>query len=254
MDNADNFIKFLKTELERRRIGDPSYSLRAFAADLGMEGATLSQLLSRKRKLTFEAARGILKYLNPPLDVRNALILSLDNPGQYPAVKEPLRVLTETELKALSAWEAYAILSALDLQTIESTASGIAAAIGSSVATVEGILDHFLDLGFVRQDGDRFYQTGVILTTTNQTPSAALIQAHFAWINKALDVLGAIGSGTETKLRDFSGVTTAASRAKFPEAARRILDFRRSLAAFLADGHVDTVVRLNIQMFDIGKN
>ena len=51
------FRQILATELARRRTRSPRYSLRAFARDLGVDHATLSQILRRRRNLTPQMVR-----------------------------------------------------------------------------------------------------------------------------------------------------------------------------------------------------
>ena len=53
------FQSILADEFARRRGANPRYSLRAFAAYLGMEHSTLSQLLRGRRPITWKASRSI---------------------------------------------------------------------------------------------------------------------------------------------------------------------------------------------------
>jgi transcriptional regulator with XRE-family HTH domain len=46
------FSELLREELERRRAGNPRYSLRAFARRLQVDHSTLSQLLRGRRRLS----------------------------------------------------------------------------------------------------------------------------------------------------------------------------------------------------------
>lgn len=244
--SGKKIVNFLQAEFDRRRATQAEYSLRAFAFDLGTEAATLSQLLKQKRRMTFETARDLLSRIELPLHVRNSLLLSLDDPEQHSEPAEPTRVLNEDELERLADWESYAVLSALDLKNSKPTAVGIAAAIGADVKKVEALLNIFLSLGMIREDRGEYSQTGVMLTTSNNIPSAALCRAHREWMEKAIEALGARRADC-----DFSGITVAAPTSKLEEAQRRIREFRRSLAAWLAEGEEDAVVRLNIQLFPV---
>jgi DNA-binding MarR family transcriptional regulator len=245
-ETKDAIVDYLAAELERRKASSSAYSLRAFAQDLGIEAATLSQLLKRKRKMTFATARDLLHRLQVPLHVRNALLLSLDDASQYVEPARERRVLSEAELEQLADWEAYAVLSALDLTTLEPTAAAIAAHLGCDPGKVQRLLDTYCELGMVEREGERHRQTGVRLTTTHGQKSDALVRAHRAWIDRAQTALAA-----HEPTSDFSGITMAIPKAKFAEASRRIREFRRSLAAFLEAGDADEVIRLNIQLFAV---
>ncbi len=237
-------VEYLLAELGQRRVQNPSYSLRAFAVDLGVEAATLSQLLKFKRKMTFEAARDLLGHCDLPAFQRNSLLLSLDQPENHHSRIAPNRVLTDSELELLADWEAFAVLSALEIYSIEHTATDIARAIGAEEKKVSELLSLFVDLKMVEKSAETYFATGVRLTTN--TSSAALVRAHRAWIEKALEALTVNRSNA-----DFSGVTLAAPKAKLDEAMRRIREFRDSLVAWLAEGDSDTVFRLNIQLFGL---
>jgi transcriptional regulator with XRE-family HTH domain len=57
------FADFLEFELERRRNRNPRYSLRAFARDLSIDHATLSQWLRGKRTITRECREELARKL-----------------------------------------------------------------------------------------------------------------------------------------------------------------------------------------------
>ena len=58
-----SYVDILKGEFERRKLLNPSYSLRAFARDLSMSPPRLSQILSGKHGLSVKAAGEISKKL-----------------------------------------------------------------------------------------------------------------------------------------------------------------------------------------------
>lgn len=61
--SIDDPIEFLKDQFLNRREKNPSYSLRAFASKLGIPAGRLSELFSRKRKLTYATAKKIAERL-----------------------------------------------------------------------------------------------------------------------------------------------------------------------------------------------
>jgi len=64
-----SFLAFLRAELARRCARNESYSLRAFARQLGVDHATLSQILRGRRELTPE----MIERLGRELDVSDTL-------------------------------------------------------------------------------------------------------------------------------------------------------------------------------------
>jgi hypothetical protein len=64
----------LETEFARRRRVNPRYSLRAFARSVNLEHSTLSQLLRRKRTMTWKSIRqiaGTMRWLGGSIILQN---------------------------------------------------------------------------------------------------------------------------------------------------------------------------------------
>ena len=83
-------LTVLRAELERRRGGNPRYSLRSFARDLNVDHSTLSQILRGKRRLTGRNVRAFgrrLRLAAPEiaelcaLENESAVLSALDRPN-----------------------------------------------------------------------------------------------------------------------------------------------------------------------------
>ncbi|MES2856446.1 MAG: TIGR02147 family protein, partial [Bdellovibrionota bacterium] len=61
--SARDVIEVLATEIEERRLRNASYSMRAFARDLGVSSSRLSDIMNRKRPLTDAAAKRLAEGL-----------------------------------------------------------------------------------------------------------------------------------------------------------------------------------------------
>ena len=84
------FRAVLTAELERRRAGNPRYSLRSFARDLSVHHSTLSQILRGKRRLTGRNVRAFGRRLRLSageiaelcaLENESAVLSALDRPN-----------------------------------------------------------------------------------------------------------------------------------------------------------------------------
>ena len=71
----EDFRAFLKDELERRASKNPSYSLRAFARDLGLTNSHLSMTLSGRKRISVDTAEQIAGRLNLETDAAEYLVL-----------------------------------------------------------------------------------------------------------------------------------------------------------------------------------
>jgi transcriptional regulator with XRE-family HTH domain len=241
-------IDRLVTELERRRAKDGRLSLRAFALELRLDPSTLSQLVRGRRRLTLRAAQAILERLAVPQDEAQLMLKSFI--GSPPEPPRPRYVDASPEQAGvMAAWTFFAVLRALEIPGAPHTPDGIAAKIGCSPHVAKTTLQTALELGYVRFEDGRYLPTNDTITVRHRDDNstrAALIRAHCEAIERALAHLlqdKYLGQS------DISGITVAISSKKVAEAKRRILEFRRSLAAFLADGEKDEVYRLNIQLF-----
>lgn len=241
-------VDFVKSELAARQAKNPRYSLRAFSESLGIASATLSQILKGKRNLTFATAQQILEQLKVDAVKRNTLLLTFADPQSYTPAKTNFRVLTESELEAIAGWQFYALLCAFELPDQHFTEEEVSRKIGCDLSLVQSSIKLLMDLNLLRKERERFIPTGEKLTTTNHIPSKALVRAHRDYLNRAIEVLESRDGPKES---DFTGITMTVAKDKLPEAARRIRDFRRSLAAFLGEGKQDEVYRINIQLFPL---
>lgn len=241
-------LSFIQEEFARRKAKNSRYSVRAFAQALGISSSALAQMLKGKRQLTFATARQILSQLDIDEPKRNALLLAFDNPKNYTPPANYIRVLTEQQLEVLAGWQFYAILCVLELPRQNFSDEEIALRLSCSLDLVQSSVQILMTLGLVQKEGHRYIPTGDKLTTTHNIPSPALVKAHRDYLNKAT---AALATEEIRKESDFSGITMAISKKKLPEAARRIREFRRSLAAFLGDGEKDEIYRINIQLFPL---
>lgn len=71
------YREYLKEELERRMLKNPSYSLRAFAQSLEIDSSYLSKTLSRKHHFTLEAAEKVCVKLKLNPENRKKFIQSV---------------------------------------------------------------------------------------------------------------------------------------------------------------------------------
>lgn len=246
-------VEILRSELSSRKAKNPRYSIRAFAQQLGIESSSLSKFLSGQRNLTFRAASDLLDALDVPIEKKNALLLWFDDPANFhkPAERER-RTLTPDELKVILEWQHYAILSALKIQTLR-TEAHISHFLGLDHNLVAESTERLCALQLIeRSPTGELHLTGHALTTSRSPLDLSQrLRANISYIERAIAAAEAAESAKSGEHIDFSGMTVASSPALIAEAARRIREFRRALAEFLESGEKTTVLRMNIQLFDL---
>lgn len=238
----------LQREFERRQERNPKYSLRAFARSLRIDAATLSQILKGKRALSLEKAKELLECLDLADTERNAILLALLHNEHLPVVEEQdLTYLDHIQDELLGSWLCYAILSLFETSDFVSDPGWVARRLGAPAPEVARVLDLLEEIGLIDRQADPWVFRNVSLSTRRGTGGAAILKVHEDCIRMSIDAMRTV----PTELRDISGMTLAIPRSKLPEAARRIQEFRRSLARFLSEGELDEVYRLNIQLFPL---
>lgn len=238
--------QFLEDEYLRRRRARPNYSYRSYADFLGTDVSTLLQILKGKRKISFEKACDFLDSLKVPLHMRNAMLLSLNDPSQYKDKGTSHHSFTAEELTNFEDWEGWAAMVCLDLENIPKTSEGVAARIGGDREKIQKLLDYAVELGLVLKKGQS-YQPAHKNCTISDPFHPSLKKNNRQWIQQVIDRI----ENDDTDDTFISGITVSCSKSKLDEARRRISEFRRSLGEYLDDGEKDEIIRLNIQFYPV---
>lgn len=242
------FRRYLQQELQRRQKQNARYSIRAFARDLEVDATALSRLLAGKRAVGTQTARRILDHLKLAPSTRESLLRSLLSPQDHAVpVDEEYVAITPDQMERMDDWAHSATLELARSQGARLDIPALAAYFGLPIARVEGIVRTLTELGLVRRTERGLGKVHDRTTAIFKERSAALDRVILGYIDRAKHSLAA----HPAEDHDFSGITVLASREKLPEATRRIKEFRRSLAHFLAAEDGDTLFRLNIQLFSL---
>jgi transcriptional regulator with XRE-family HTH domain len=226
-----DYRRLLLDELALRKQKNAGYSLRAFARDLGISVASLSQVLSSKRKLSPKNLAKVAGTL-----------------GLSPAMRDPVAYdeLEEDTFRMMSDWYYYAILSLARLRTTRAEPRWIAKRLGISPPEARVAVERLERLGFLRVAHGRLVCTAPpIISTTNEVPSAVIRRFH-----KQLLQLATLSIDRDPiSRRQVSSMTMAVDPAKLEEAKRMVLEFRDRLTEFLECGTLKEVYTLTIQLF-----
>ena len=244
-------VDFLKQDFEKRKKKNPRYSIRSYARFFGIDSSSLAKILSGSLKLTHRRAKQILDRLEIDPALKNSLLLSLGEHTQKGFPKDAdFTVLSAEHASLMAHWEFYAILSLAEIRPFKPDPNWIAKRLGSTVDRVGPILDALILMELIVKKKDGWFPSGKQITAPSDFPTSALKEVHREYIEKSVTALMTHPSETG----DISGITIAIPEKKLPEAARRIKEFRRTLAAYLNDeSGTDEVYRINIQMFALSK-
>jgi uncharacterized protein (TIGR02147 family) len=249
---ANCFRLFLQSELGRRCAKNPQYSMRAFAKYLGVDHASLSQLLRGKRALT---ARMILKLgTRLGLDrqavddyVAREAIWGSNNDDDEPSLVE-MRQLADDTRAVISDWYHYAILELTRLHNFKPDSRWIARVLAITADEVNVALSRLIRLGLLEMVArDRWIDKSGNTTASLAEFNHAAVERLSEQVRRLM--LKAIGTLPEGRY-EHSSTTVALGTAQLPAVLERIARFRRELIALIDQGTArDDVYQLEINLF-----
>ena len=262
MLNSLNYTDFLKVEFEQRRLGNSSYSLRAFARDLEFSPSRLSEVLNDRGKISSRSAFKIAEKLNLSIKEKEIFIslVDLKNSSAKKAKFKAQKYLDELKennsmslspeaFSFVSEWYYFAIISTLELDNCNGTPDWISGRLDISMEIVMKALETLSTLGIVIKENNLWklvdgYQG---CQTTNEVTSIPLRKSHKQSLYQAIESI----DKHEVSERDITSITMSIDKNKIPQAKKLIKEFRTSLCEFMESGKKNEVYNLNIQLVPV---
>ncbi|MEO5666760.1 MAG: TIGR02147 family protein, partial [Bdellovibrionota bacterium] len=256
-----SYRDYLQAGFAARLSKNPSYSLRAFARDLGLSPSQLSQVLSGAYGLSLVAAGRVGKALELTTEEQkylNDLVTMLHGRGFQQrenarkratgACRSLRREIDLDSFLNISDWCHLALRELCVLPDFSDDPAWMASRLNLDENTIREAWERLLRMGLVSQSaqGDWLPQP-YFATPTDQAHVAGKI-FHRQMIEKAREAL----EMQPLLERDFSGLVLAFASEQMPEAKRLIRDFRRSFEPLLKEqrsSQPDSVYGLTIQLF-----
>lgn len=259
------YVHFLLSEFESRKTRNNSYSLRAFARDIGVKAPKLSEILRGKCGLSEKSAQMIADNLKLSAKekelfinlvnvrharsqlVKNAAKEKLNQNNLYSSFSE----LSLESFKIISDWYHFAILELTEVSDFNSEVTWVAKRLDISTEMTENAIERLIDFGLLERNSDGLLvQTHKSLSTPSGVPSSEIKKHHRQILAKAEDSL--IQDPIAT--RDFSAITFAIPESAFEEIQNEIKIFRRRISdKYLNHNNKERVYSLAIQLFPLDK-
>jgi uncharacterized protein (TIGR02147 family) len=239
MRKFTDYRDILKDDFERRKLKNSSYSLRAFARDIGLLPSRLSDVLNGKQGLSDEKAVSIAQKINLNEEekdyflnlvrsrhgrsriARTFALRKLDEISGKPDV-----VLTEAQFSKISQWYYFALLELTSAFPNASQENEMAQYLNLETAVVSKALNTLKELQLLRVDENgKFIRTHFRVSTTNDVPSKAIQSFHVGIIDQAQKALQQVA----TPKRDFSSINIWLNENDLCEAKTELQQFRRDL-------------------------
>jgi uncharacterized protein (TIGR02147 family) len=243
----------MKEALSLKQRLNPHYSLRAFARDLEVHPATLSQVFKGNRPLPSKNAKRVVTSLNLSPKEKTLFLESLFGSkvalDQIKVDRSEERVmLDESQYKVISEWEHYAVLTLFDLTGFKPSPTTIAKRLNISPLRTDVVLLNLISAGLLqKKENGVFVKAQSSVRTTEDVLSPALRASHKQTIEMGIQKLDQVAM----ELRDFSSTTIAVDIEKMSEVKTIIREFRQKMSAFLKEGHKTDVYQLAIQFYPL---
>lgn len=256
-------VPFLKRELEKRIRKNPSYSMRSFAASLGLNIGTLSGLMSGKRPLSAKVAVQLCEKLQYGPRESAKILEGVYREHQKKHLGHVLtaREVQESELEqdkftVIADWYHYAILQLVHTDEYASSPrhsdpKWVAQQLSITASQAKLALDRLVEVGLLRRIPSGLYErTEAALTTQNKTrTSSALIRHQEQMRLKAIESLK--NDPIETRL--MRSMTMAIDPARLPEAAELMEEFQNELSELIEKKPRKQVYQLTLSLFPLQK-
>ncbi len=251
MNMTEDIRDYLQKELSKKKEKNPLFSLRAFAKTLRISPAQLSQILSKKRPLTINIVKKIIKRLSLS-PVESEKFLEAMNPDYINKKVARLsddkkRKLKDDEFRLICDWEHFAILSLSEIKNNSFDARWISKNLNIPLKNAADARDRLLRMGIIETHNSHFKQVSAPLTTTTDIKSESIQRSHSQNLSLAQEKLELV----DVSRREYTTVTMAANPEKLKEAKVLIRDFKRKLTELLEEGEKSEVYTLAIQLFPL---
>lgn len=244
----NEFKTVLQQEFLRRSSQNPSYSLRAFARQLNLSHATVSGLLSGKRKIT---AATVLK-LKDALSLGPSEVAQFLEPATAAVNLPSYKPLAQDVFAAISEWHFDAILELAQIEDADLSPEGVAEALEIPVLKARLAIETLVRLKMLTAD-----ETGRLRCQQNYSTNdldfnftnSAQRRYQRSVLEKSLEALESIPRPE----RDHTSVTMAIAREDLPQAKELIRRFRQELNALMQNDRVSVneVYQLQVSFFPL---
>lgn len=238
--NSDSIISFLSFEFQRRKSLNSSYSLRAFASYLEVSPASLSQVLSGKRKLIGKVRESIISKLELDKKISASDSLSYE-------------LIQLDELAINSKWHADAVLELIKSKDFKATSSWISKKLKISRDEAKSALKILKNKKLLIKSENKKW----LDNTSGHTSHISDDMTNSARKNYQLTLLKQSMESIENdhpSMRDHTSMMVSIKKENIPKAKKLIREFRREFASLIDEKeNPDAIYELCLNFFPLTK-
>lgn len=259
-----DYREILSYEYERRQAHNNSYSLRAFARDIGLTPSKLSEIFSKKQGLSKLKALNISKTLAfnaIESDYFSTLVESEHARSKIAREAASLRLqkFRSSNVKKyrnkvfefVSSWEYLAILELVQLKNARSEVNWIASKLGLTKQRANECIKKLVSEKLIEKKRNKFVRRDKsFMMWGDDIPSRSIRNFHTGVIEKSLDSMEC----DSIEKRAFRSTVIQADPSRLQEANKMIEKFSVELNKFLNNGNkASEVYYFSTQLFPVTK-
>jgi uncharacterized protein (TIGR02147 family) len=248
-NHSDSFIKLLEKELYRRQKKNESYSVRAYARDLGVPQSSLARILAQERPIS----RKFIDKVADKLNLNRVTIFSYLNKKNS---KNKLKY-AEIELDKFAIvadWYHDAILELIATVNFKGEIKWIAKRLELPVKTIRDAVRRLQQVGLLSIDENKNWLD--VQGSNEIFPEVREISPLKMYQKQVLENSIKILNSRKVTERNHTSLTFSASKKNFTEATELITKFRRDLEHLMqsTDDARDEVYQLHVGFFPLTKS
>jgi uncharacterized protein (TIGR02147 family) len=248
MENEKNilFRLTLKDELLKRTKKNPSYSIRSFAKNLGVEHSSLAQIIMGKRPLTDKMCLRLGTKLGYGSTKMRTLMRTYSDSKSFGRYKK----LEEDSFKIIADWYYYAILELTYCETFKPSPRWISRVLELPFIKTLDAVERLKRLNFleVTPDGRWIDRMGDAHNMGSENQASSFMEHEKQVLSKAIEAMDKVSR--ERRLQ--SSMTLAVAKEKVPEARKMILNFIEELSDYLKSSPTkDEVYNIVVSLYPL---
>jgi uncharacterized protein (TIGR02147 family) len=229
--------KCLDHELSARIGRSPGYSLRAFARDLEISPASLSNILAGKQSISKRLAESISTAIFLPGSSKELFMLSAEyastrSVSARKVLKQQISVMmrdekSQMDLEAFAVIQDpihFAVLESLKLPMLNGNLEMISNFLGIEFNKAQTALERLIKVGLVQSVDNRFVATVEATYTFPKAPNRAVQNYHAAILARAIDSLN-----DSLEKRTICSVVTACNREERKKIEKKLNEFIKKI-------------------------
>lgn len=236
-------INHLQYLFDTKKKRNPRYSLRSYAKKIGLSSGSLSDILKKKRRLTPQLGRKLLSKLDLEESSKLKILKMIEAEEN-----QTILLVAQEANKLIKKWYYFPVLNLLEITPASTSLDEISKRLNISKKQAQESLRFLVKKKFISLNPNgRGYQVhSNAWKTTDNIADEVIRSAHRKGLDlakKALDI--------SVDSRDYTSIVFPGNSKQLYKVRTEIRKLLMKISKIMATGSVDTVYKLNVQLFPL---